>query len=136
MQIKNIVPLATVSDTAQLNAAKEFYLRHFGFRISFENESYLGLKAPGASDGELGFMLPDQPQGPSYGGAGMTYCLQVEDVDAEHERLTAAGLEPVMPLGDRPWGDRSFVVQDPVGIHIYIFKPIPPTAEFAASIKE
>ena len=32
------------------------------------------------------------------------------DVDAEHGRLTAEGLTPVMPIADHPWGDRGFAV--------------------------
>ncbi len=136
MQIKTIVPLVCVKNPEQLNTVKAFYLEHFQMQVSFEHPTYLGLRAEGAEGGELGFMTSDEPKGPSYAGGGMTYCLQVPDVDAEHGRLTAAGLEVGMPLTDQPWGDRAFTVQDPVGITIYLHTPIQPTAEFAECIKE
>lgn len=132
MQFDNLVPLIATPD---LSKVKSFYRKHFDFRVTFEHDTYLGLKANGGGDAELGFMAPEPGQ-PSYGGTGMTLCMRVEDVDAEHDRLTGAGLQVGMPLSDYPWGDRAFTVSDPVGVSLYIHKPIPPSAEFAKSIKE
>jgi catechol 2,3-dioxygenase-like lactoylglutathione lyase family enzyme len=39
----------------------------------------------------------------------------VDDVDAMHARLRAAGYEPSMDPSDAPWGERYFHVLDPDG---------------------
>ena len=52
------------------------------------------------------------------------------DVDAEYARLKAAGAIICEEMKDKPWGERSFVMDDPNGIHLYIYKSIPPTPEY------
>jgi hypothetical protein len=56
--------------------------------------------------------------------------FKVDDVDAEHERLMAAGLETAMPLEDHPWGDRGFSVIDPIGNSVYLYSDREPSDEF------
>lgn len=56
-------------------------------------------------------------------------------LDALHNRLTAAGLQPFMPLEDHPWGDRGFAIQDPNGVVLYIFSEREPSAEFKQYFK-
>jgi catechol 2,3-dioxygenase-like lactoylglutathione lyase family enzyme len=41
--------------------------------------------------------------------------IEVDDVDAVHERARAAGAEIVYPLTDEDWGLRRFFVRDPNG---------------------
>ena len=59
--------------------------------------------------------------------------FEVEDVDAEYARLTAAGLPILQELRDEWFGQRHFITSDPTGVLIDIIKPIPASAEFAAS---
>jgi predicted enzyme related to lactoylglutathione lyase len=131
MQIDKIVPLVS---TDRLEAVKAFYLEHFEFETTFESEGYLGLRAAGEGGPELSFMRPEEGCA-SFGGAGLTCCLEVADVDAEHKRLGAAGLQVLRPLQDNPWGDRSFVVADPAGVALYIYKEIQPAEEFVQYFK-
>jgi uncharacterized glyoxalase superfamily protein PhnB len=131
MKIKQLIPLIA---TDRLDELKSFYGRHFGFEPSFEHETYLGLRDPSRTR-ELSFMRACE-ESTRFPGRGLTYCFEVEDVDAEHTRLTEAGLKVGRPLQDNPWGDRSFTVRDPVGIEIYIYKTIPPAKEFEASIRD
>lgn len=56
--------------------------------------------------------------------------FKVDDVDAEHVRLTEAGLQAVMPLEDHPWGDRGFSVMDPIGNSVYIYSDREPAEEY------
>ena len=42
----------------------------------------------------------------------------VDDVDAVHARVVAAGLEPMTEPADAPWGERYFHVHDPSGHEI------------------
>ncbi|HET7015619.1 MAG TPA: VOC family protein [Streptosporangiaceae bacterium] len=47
--------------------------------------------------------------------------LEVEDVDAEGERLLALGATRLMPPTDQPWGTRALLVADPEGHLINVF---------------
>jgi len=41
---------------------------------------------------------------PAFGGTGIILNFNVDDVDAEHTRLMAAGLKTAMPLEDQSLG--------------------------------
>lgn len=115
--------------TSKLQESKEYYIRHFGFRLVYESDWYIELIMPGMPAG-ISFCLPQRDAGEFYSGKGVILSFQVEDADAEYKRLTEAGLDIVQELQDKPWGERSFVVDDPNGLHIYIYKAIAPTPEY------
>jgi uncharacterized glyoxalase superfamily protein PhnB len=54
---------------------------------------------------------------PDRNGAGCY--LIVQDADAWHDRMEAAGV-PVIPVEDQPWGMREFTLTDPFGNNIRI----------------
>lgn len=58
-------------------------------------------------------MAPRSMQGAGYGS--FTTMFEVEDVDAEYERLKALNVEFVMLPTTHPWGARSFWFRDPDG---------------------
>ena len=59
--------------------------------------------------------------------------LEVEDVDAEYQRLVVdGGLPALLPLQSEPFGQRHFVVAGPDGVLIDVITPIPPEPEFSA----
>ena len=45
--------------------------------------------------------------------AGLSLSVEVADVDADHAKAEAVGVEIVYPLTDEPWGVRRFYVADP-----------------------
>jgi predicted enzyme related to lactoylglutathione lyase len=47
--------------------------------------------------------------------------FQVEDVDAEYERIAALGATLVMPPTTQPWGSRASIFTDPDGNLINVF---------------
>ena len=47
-------------------------------------------------------------------GAGLLLVVRVGDVDAQHDRITAAGVE-VDPPQDQPYGPRTITATDPWG---------------------
>jgi catechol 2,3-dioxygenase-like lactoylglutathione lyase family enzyme len=59
-------------------------------------------------------------------GGGAALWLQVLDVDAEHARLAAAGVEVLHGPVDEPWGLRECWVADPDGVRIALIE-IPAT---------
>ncbi len=50
--------------------------------------------------------------------------LQVEDVDAFHQRLLEPGLEPDAPPRDAEWGERYFHLRDPDGHELSFAQPL------------
>ena len=80
--------------------------------------------------------MQPQDEMPVFNGDGVTLNFKVDDVDAEHERLTDAGLSTVMPLEDHPWGDRGFSIVDPIGNSVYIYSDREPSEEFKQFYKD
>jgi catechol 2,3-dioxygenase-like lactoylglutathione lyase family enzyme len=55
-------------------------------------------------------------------GAGLFIYLSVEDVDEFHKELLSKGLKPSTQPQDQPWGNREFILCDPDGYNLVIFK--------------
>jgi catechol 2,3-dioxygenase-like lactoylglutathione lyase family enzyme len=55
-------------------------------------------------------------------GAGVFLYLSVDDVDESHKALLAKGLKPSTKPQDQPWGNREFILRDPDGYNLVIFK--------------
>ncbi|MDR3562543.1 MAG: VOC family protein [Negativicutes bacterium] len=127
MQIKRV---DTTISTRKLKESKEFYMRYFGFQLVYESDWYVELIAPNLPTSGISFTLPQREVGEFFNGMGLILSFEVDDVDAEFDRLKAAGLEIYQNLQDKPWGERSFVINDPSGVHLYIYKAIPPTPEY------
>ena len=51
---------------------------------------------------------------PRRGVSSMLY-IYIDDVDQHFARAKAAGAKIVLPLDDRPWGDRNYQAEDPEG---------------------
>lgn len=48
----------------------------------------------------------------------------VDDVDAMHARLVAAGYSPTTEPADAPWGERYFHIHDPDGHELSFARPL------------
>jgi catechol 2,3-dioxygenase-like lactoylglutathione lyase family enzyme len=72
-------------------------------------------------------VIEDSPHHPARRAAGVSLAIEVDDVDAVHERLRSAGLAIREPLEDRPWGHRTFGIDDPDGLPLVFFSAIPET---------
>lgn len=117
MNLKKLYALVTVESFAGI---KDFYCGHFGFSVSMEAPGYLNLTGEGGA--ELAFMTQDADAPAAFGGKGLTLCLEVPDVDFEAARLAKEKVPVVVPLRDNPWGDRSVILRDPVGVHVYVYQ--------------
>jgi uncharacterized glyoxalase superfamily protein PhnB len=116
-----------------LDAAKTFYLNHFGFSVAFENEWYLHLISE--SGIQVGFMLPDQPTQPdefkqAYGGNGVIFSMEVDDADAAFAEVKEKSLDVILELRSEDWGQRHFCVKDPNGVYLDIVQAIDATEEY------
>jgi catechol 2,3-dioxygenase-like lactoylglutathione lyase family enzyme len=105
-------------------ACRDFWVRHLGFEVVFENDWFAYLAADGAS---IAFMAPDHPSsppGPEPYTAGISMELEVEDATAALAELRASGREPDYPLTDEAFGQRRFSLRDPSGLWINVVQQL------------
>lgn len=136
MKITSYYPVLGVSDVAR---SVEFYKTHFGFNAAFEADWYAHLYLPGETPVNLGLVQKSHetmPEGHRQQAGGMLINFEVEDVDAEYARLSAAGLPMLKDLVSEPFAQRHFITHDPDGILIDVITPIPPAPEFAHLFSE
>ena len=126
MKIKRVD--STIS-TNKLQESKEFYMEHFNFRLVYESDWYIELIARDLPNG-ISFTLPQREEGEFFNGKGLIISFEVDDVDAEYDRLKAEGVQIYQEMQDKPWGERSFVIDDPNGVHLYIYTAISPNPEY------
>jgi catechol 2,3-dioxygenase-like lactoylglutathione lyase family enzyme len=112
--------------TTRLAETKKFYQEVLGFGIRYESDWFILLHTPDGKD-EIAFLLPDHPSQapvfqPAFGGKGVFLTIEVEDVDAEYQRVQSLNVPVEVALRDEPWGDRHFAVVDPNGIGIDFVK--------------
>ncbi|SPA28308.1 putative antibiotic resistance protein; GlyoxalaseI/dioxygenase domain [Cupriavidus taiwanensis] len=133
MKVTSYYPVIMTADVAGTAA---FYQQHFGFTALFASDWYVHLQL--ADDPSVSLAVLDGTHdtipAPARGqrAQGLLLNFEVEDADAVHDRLRAAGLPILQPLRDEAFGQRHFITADPNGVLIDIIKPIPPSAEFAA----
>lgn len=132
MNITSYYPVIMTRDVAGTAA---FYTAHFGFVELFAADWYVHLQS--AEDPSINLAILDGahhtiPASARGQVGGLLLNFEVEDVDAVHERLVAAGLPVLLSLRDEAFGQRHFITADPNGVLLDIIKPIPPSAEFAA----
>jgi len=124
---------STTIVTSRLAEVRAFYAAHFDAHVFFDCGWYVALRLSGPKGPELCLMEPRDGMAEFTGGAVLN--LRVSNADAAHERLTRAGLEPVVPLEDHPWGDRGFGVMDPCGMQVYCYHDIEPAESFRQYFK-
>lgn len=105
-------------------------MKHFNFQLIYESDWYIELVTANEPVNGISFTLAQRQVDEVFNGKGIIISFEVDNVDAEYERLKAAGLQIQQDMQDKPWGERSFVVNDPNGVHIYIYNLIPPTPEY------
>lgn len=54
---------------------------------------------------------------------GVEFILEVDDLDAEHRRISATGWPMIEGLTSRPWGLRDFRLVDPDGYYWRVTEP-------------
>lgn len=112
--------------TDKIQESKDFYTRFFSCNVLYDSEWFILLELGG---GELGFLLPSMPQqDPRFqtpsSGTGLFIVVDVEDVDAEFDRMREMGAPILFPVRQEEWGDRHFAISDPTGVPVDIVSRI------------
>ncbi|MEV4374710.1 VOC family protein [Nonomuraea sp. NPDC049637] len=130
MKLSSVYPVLC---TADLAASKDFYVRLFGYEVTFEADWYVSLRRGPYELALLDHRHPTLPAAYRRPVAGLLINFEVADVDAEWERLVGReGLTPELALRDEDFGQRHFIVADPNGVLVDVITPILPSQEYAS----
>jgi catechol 2,3-dioxygenase-like lactoylglutathione lyase family enzyme len=130
MKCTQYYPVIQTNDVA---ATKAFYVNYFRFKVIFDADWYCHLQSSEDPNVNLAILKGDHETIPKEGHGtvgGLILNFEVEDVDAEFQRVQNAGLPVLKTLTDEAFGQRHFITRDPNGVLIDIIKPIPPTGQF------
>ncbi|WP_308209820.1 VOC family protein [Nocardia amikacinitolerans] len=127
-----------VIGTTRLAESRDFYTEWLGFEITFEADWYISLRRRGGADEPeyelalLDYTHPTVPEAYRKPVQGLLLNFEVDDVDAEWERLVVrGGLNAELEIRSEDFGQRHFIVADPNGVLIDMIMEIPPSAEYA-----
>ncbi|MBD2867336.1 VOC family protein [Paenibacillus arenilitoris] len=123
--------------TEEVAATSAFYLEHFGFERVFEADWYVSLRMSGSGmPFELAVLDASHPTVPEpyrTRATGMILNFEVDDVDAEYDRLIRKAKLPLLQdIRSEEFGQRHFITSDPNGLLIDVITVIPPTESFSA----
>jgi uncharacterized glyoxalase superfamily protein PhnB len=116
----NITASAVSLTVADPEASARFLEQTFDFEREMAADGFVSLTHPDV-DFNIVYLRSGLPSFKPRERAtptadGLLIVLVVDDIDAEHERLTAAGTPILTPLETEEWGERYFQVQDPNGV--------------------
>lgn len=94
--------------TDDIERSREFY-RLLGFEEAMDLGWVVTMVSPANPTAQVLLVGPDAEQ------LQPNMSVEVEDVDAVHAAMIAAGADIVYPLRDEQWGVRRFFVRDPSG---------------------
>lgn len=129
MTLTSSYPVLMTTDVA---TTAVFYRNHFGFQPTFETEWYVSLRR---DQWELAVLdskhetIPAAYRGTVAGG--MLLNMEVDDVDAEWERLR--NLEIMLPIRTEEFGQRHFILAGPDGVLIDVITTVEPAEAYATS---
>lgn len=127
--------------TDQVAASASFYKDYFGFESVYEADWYVSLKMP-LTDVSYELAILDSSHGTipepyRKRVQGLILNFEVDDVDAEYERLVVEAKLPLeLDIRDEEFGQRHFIIRDPNGVLIDMIKIIPPSEEESAQYIE
>lgn len=138
MRVNSFYPVLL---TEQVAVSAAFYVEHFGFEPVFEADWYVSLRMSGSKHAyELAIMDAAHLTIPApfrRGVQGLILNFEVDDVDAEYERLIRSAKLPLeLDIRNEEFGQRHFITADPSGVLIDVITIIPPTEAFSSQYSE
>ena len=109
--------------TADLDSVAAFYTQVLGFDLARDERAapvgYVALDRDGVHIGAAsrGDPVDRSARRPP---TGIELVLEVDDLDAEHDRVVASGWPIEEQRQDRPWGLTDFRILDPAGHYLRI----------------
>lgn len=131
MPTTSFYPVLMSQDVA---AAATFYRELLEFETTFESDWYISMRTGAFELAILAHDHPTIPEGYRSLPSGVLVNLEVDDVDALHERLTTnPAVEVVQALRDEDFGQRHFILAAPDGVLLDVIQPIAPNSDFVTA---
>lgn len=124
MKIKSVSGITCyvkdLDQTAQFYEALGFDIkkREADHITAYSNWFWMDFLA--ADKNERDGYLPDGYPGNK--AAGVFFYLSADNVDEFYNELLSKGLKPMTEPKNQPWGNREFIIRDPDGYNLVIFK--------------
>jgi len=125
-----MMPMISVGD---VDAVRDFYTEKLGFEHQMGvlgKDGKLDFVNVVLGDASIMFARPQDGSAPGKPPHSVDLYVNVDKVDAHHDRAKAAGVKVVDALTDQWWGDRTYVIQDPNGYRVWFYEkvgePVPP----------
>lgn len=129
--------LGTVILTRTPRQDAKLFLHHLGFTPCAELDWFVSLQHPAIAGFFLDLLDADHPSAPETqrgrAADAVMIALLVDDARAEAARLAQAGIEPIKPLVDEPWGQRRFQIAGPAGTVVELVQRIAPDPAWVAA---
>jgi predicted enzyme related to lactoylglutathione lyase len=124
---RELAPVAPELFVPDVPAAVRFYTESLGFTEHRTEPDFaivgIGQAIVMLADERMYGAMGGTRSAPMQRGALIDIRLIVEDVDAAYSRCTAAGLDIVHDIADRPYGLRDFIVRDLNGFRLRFASP-------------
>lgn len=131
MTTRSIFPVVPAADVRR---SRDFYRELLALTVVFDSTWYAQLH--GHDDTvQLGVVALGHDTVPAsyrHTPRGVLISVEVDDVDAVHERAVAAGHRIVLDLRDEDFGQRHFMTVDPDGLLVDVITVIPYSDEMIA----
>jgi uncharacterized glyoxalase superfamily protein PhnB len=126
-QNAQVMPMISV---ASVDQAREFYVENLGFDHQMGmlgKDGQLDFCTVTLGGAKVMFMRPQEKMegiDATSSKRAVEIYLQVDDVDAYHDRLKKQKVKISDPLTDQWWGDRTFTVMDPFGYQLWFYQTV------------
>jgi catechol 2,3-dioxygenase-like lactoylglutathione lyase family enzyme len=87
---------------------RDFFVGLLGFEVAMDLGWVVTIAPPSNPSAQVTIIGNDDPAAPGIS-------VEVDDVDAVHDRAVEQGLEIAYPLRDEEWGVRRFMLREPSG---------------------
>lgn len=102
-------------ETDDTDESRRLYVDVLGFDVAMEMDGIIMLASPSNETAQITLYDRDRAPRPR-----PHITIEVDDVDAVHDAVTAARFEVTYSLTDEPWGVRRFFVRDPNGVVVNV----------------
>ncbi|WP_194819571.1 VOC family protein [Nocardia sp. XZ_19_385] len=125
-----------VLGTDKIAESRDFYTKWMGFEIVFEADWYVSLRRQQGERSDeialLDYTHPTVPAAYRKPVQGLLLNFEVDDVDAEWERMVVqGGMKAELEIRSEDFGQRHFIVADPSGVLLDMIMEIAPSEAYA-----
>lgn len=119
--------------TKNISTSKDFYIGLFDLEVLFDIDWYVQLKSPQDDNLQIAFVDLNHdsvPKGYQKVSQGVVITIETDNVDELYKKAQTLKLPMVMELYNEEWGQRHFMLEDPNGLLVDVYKAIEPSQSF------